>query len=183
MSMMFNNVIIVGITGVGKTTIGKYLAEKLNKQFIDLDKYIEISCGVDIPTIFELEGEDGFRSRETLALSQVIQSCDDYVLSLGGGCVIRSENRQMIVSSNSLTVQLIADLDVIVDRLIKSPNKRPLLANQNVRSRVEELYNSRKELYNMVSDVTINTNRIKPAKVIEKIEKLLVDRILTIPNE
>lgn len=180
--MMFNNVIIVGITGVGKTTIGKYLAEKLNKQFIDLDKYIEAICGVDIPTIFELEGEIGFRDRETYALSQIVSNERDYVLSLGGGCVIRSENRQIIMRNNSLTVQLIADLDIIVDRLIKSPGKRPLLANQDVKSKIEDLYNSRKEFYDVVSDIKINTSRLRPNQVIEKIEEILLDKIKKVPS-
>ncbi len=171
--MTAKNIIIVGITGVGKTTIGKVLSEKLDKQFIDLDKYIEVSCGVDIPTIFELEGEQGFRDRETLALKQVISQNDNYVLSLGGGCVIRSENRQIITRSNNLVLQLIADLKVIVERLVKSPNKRPLLANQDIQQKIENLFNERKEFYDAVSDLTVNTTNLKPAQVVSKVEQYL----------
>lgn len=171
--MTIKNIIIVGITGVGKTTIGKFLADSLNRKFIDLDKFIETSCGVDIPTIFELEGENGFRDREFEALNQVINNEDDYVLSLGGGCVIRAENRQVITRNNNLVVQLIADLDIIVERLSRSPNKRPLLANQDLKKKVEELYSTRKELYEMVSDVTINTTKLKPYQVIDIVEKYL----------
>ena len=151
--MTIKNIIIVGITGVGKTTIGKFLADSLNRKFIDLDKFIETSCGVDIPTIFELEGENGFRERESEALNQVINNYDDYVLSL--------------------VIQLIADLDVIVERLARSPNKRPLLANQDLKKKVEELYNTRRELYEMVSDVTINTTRLRPHQVISIVESHL----------
>ncbi len=165
--MTIKNIIIVGITGVGKTTIGKLLADSLNRQFIDLDKYIENSCGVDIPTIFELEGENGFRDRETDALNSVMNNNDNYVLSLGGGCVIRPENRQLIMYNNNLVVQLIADLDIIVHRLSRSPNKRPLLANQNLKQKIEELYNARRDLYAIVSDLTINTTKLKPHNVIE----------------
>ncbi len=172
--MTIKNIIIVGITGVGKTTIGKFLAEKLNKQFIDLDKYIEVDCGVDIPTIFELEGEEGFRERETLALKEVMAKYDNYVLSLGGGCVIRPENRQIITRNNNLVVQLIADINIIVDRLAKSPNKRPLLFNQDLKSKIEKLYSDRCEYYESVSDVTINTTTLKPYQVIEQVEKLLI---------
>lgn len=173
MMPMYTNIIIVGITGVGKTTIGKFLAESIGKQFIDLDKVIEFTCGVDIPTIFELEGEFGFRDRETLALNQILSSSSNYVLSLGGGCVIRPENRQQLLRSNSLIVQLVADLDVIVDRLNKSPNKRPLLADQNMRVKIQDLFDSRKVFYDAVSDITINTSRMKPGQVIDKISEIL----------
>ncbi|TXI91110.1 MAG: shikimate kinase [Neisseriales bacterium] len=171
--MTAKNIIIVGITGVGKTTIGKVLAEKLDKQFIDLDKYIEVTCGVDIPTIFELEGEVGFRDRETLALKQVVSQMDNYVLSLGGGCVIRSENRQIITRSNSLVLQLLADLNVLVERLVKSPNKRPLLANQDIRNKIQNLLDERKEFYDAVSDLTINTTNLKPTQVVNKVTQYL----------
>lgn len=170
---MVKNIIIVGITGVGKTTIGKHLAEKLKKQFIDLDKFIEVSCGVDIPTIFELEGEDGFRARETEALLQVLATYDNYVLSLGGGCVIRNENRQAITKVAGLVLQLTADLDIIIKRLAKSPNKRPLLANQDLHKKINDLYESRKELYEAVSDITINTSQLKPYQVIELVKNQL----------
>lgn len=170
---MVKNIIIVGITGVGKTTIGKHLAEKLKKQFIDLDKFIEVSCGVDIPTIFELEGEEGFRGRETEALLQVLATYDNYVLSLGGGCVIRNENRQAIIKVAGLVLQLTADLDVIVKRLAKSPNKRPLLANQDLHKKINDLYESRKDLYEAVSDITINTSQLKPYQVIELVKNQL----------
>jgi shikimate kinase len=171
--MTIKNIIIVGITGVGKTTIGKFLAERLDKQFIDLDKYIEQTCGVDIPTIFELEGETGFRDRETFALNQVMSEADDYVLSLGGGCVIRPENRQIITRQKNLVVQLVADLDIIVERLSRSPNKRPLLSNQNLKQKIESLFEERREFYKIVSDITINTTLLKPHQVIDQVEKHL----------
>lgn len=173
MMPMYANIIIVGITGVGKTTIGKFLAESIGKQFLDLDKEIEMACGVDIPTIFELEGESGFRDRETACLNYVLANNSNYVLSLGGGCVIRPENRQQLLRSNSLIVQLVADLDIIVDRLNKSPNKRPLLADVDMRQKIQSLFDSRKGFYDAVSDITINTSRMKPIQVIDKISEIL----------
>lgn len=170
---MIKNIVIVGITGVGKTTIGKFLAEKLNKQFIDLDKYIELACGVDIPTIFELEGEQGFRERETESLKQVIANNDNYVLSLGGGCVIKPENRYLISRQKNLVVQLIADIETLVERLSKSPGKRPLLQNQDLKTKIEKIYTDRREFYDTVSDIIINTSTLKPYQVIEQVEKLL----------
>lgn len=166
-----SNVILIGITGVGKTTIGKQLADKVKKPFIDLDKYIELTYGVDIPTIFELEGEKGFRDREAQALLQAMNEHEEYVLSLGGGCVIRPENRQALLRDNSVTVQLAADLDTITERLINSPNKRPLLQNQDIKAKIQELYNARRPMYDSVSDFTISTDDLRPAQVVDEIIK------------
>jgi shikimate kinase len=171
MSIKLNNYIIVGITGVGKTTIGKHLAKRLKKQFIDLDKYIEYVCGVDIPTIFELEGEAGFRVRESYALNRVLQEETDFVLSLGGGCVIMEENRKLLRKFNGVVLQLIADLDIIAERLINSPTQRPLMINQDVRKKVQDLYDARKDLYNEVSSVTYNTTAMKQHQVVRMIIK------------
>ncbi|MEN9946277.1 MAG: hypothetical protein RLZZ293_663 [Pseudomonadota bacterium] len=171
--MTINNIILVGITGVGKTTIGRLLAEKLNKQFIDLDKYIEQLCGVDIPTIFELEGEVGFRNRESYALAKIINEQNDYVLSLGGGCVIRAENRQYIQNEAHFAIQLMADINILVERLAKSPNKRPLLVQQDLYTRVKNLLNERQEWYNQVSHLSLNTSKMKPQQVVEQIYQIL----------
>lgn len=171
--VLARNIIIVGITGAGKTTIGKLLADRLKKQFIDLDKYIELSCGVDIPTIFELEGEAGFRERETQALKQVIDDNQDYVLSLGGGCVVKTLNRKIIMQSTSVVLQLIADLDILAARLTNSPNKRPLLFNQDIYQKIQHIFKERKEFYDMVSDFTINTSHLKPSQVATNLEKQL----------
>ncbi|RTK92846.1 MAG: shikimate kinase [Neisseriaceae bacterium] len=169
MSTKSQNYILVGITGVGKTTIGKQLAKKLRKKFIDLDKYIEEVCGVDIPTIFELEGEAGFRVRESFVLNKVLEDEDDFVLSLGGGCVIVEENRKAIRRYAGKVIQLVADLDVITERLINSPNQRPLLVNQDVRKKVQDLYDARKDFYNEVSTITYNTTDMKQYQVVKMI--------------
>ncbi len=173
MPAKYNNVIIVGITGVGKTTIGKALAKRLRKNFIDLDKYIEEVCGVDIPTIFELEGEAGFRAREAFALNSVLENEDDFVLSLGGGCVIVEENRKLIRRYSGSVIQLVAGLDIIADRLINSPNKRPLLVNQDVRKKVQELYDARKGFYDEVSSITYDTSHMRQYQII----RLIVDNL------
>ena len=89
-----------------------------------------------------MEGENGFRDRETFALNQVMAEANDYVLSLGGGCVIRPENRQIITRQKNLVVQLVADLEIIVERLSRSPNKRPLLANQDLKQKLSRFLKS-----------------------------------------
>jgi shikimate kinase len=171
--MINKNLIIVGITGVGKTTIGKFLAERLNKNFIDLDKYIENHCGVDIPTIFELEGETGFRLRESDALHQILRHQSNYVLSLGGGCVIKAENRSLILKSSSFVVQLVADMSILVERLSRLPHKRPIFFGQDLRQKIATLYQERQPFYTEVSDLTIDTTELKPYQVSEQIEVFL----------
>lgn len=163
------NVIIIGITGVGKTTVGKTLAESLHKEFIDLDKNIENHCGVDIPTIFAIEGEEGFRDRETDELRRTLKDKKGCVLSVGGGCILRRENRQIISSGNNIVVQLYANTDTLVERLSKSATKRPLLNNVDIAAKVTELYKSRREYYDRITDLKINTSSLKPTQVIEDI--------------
>lgn len=169
MMMAFDNIILIGLTGVGKTTIGRQLAEKLDKQFIDLDKQIELSCGVDIPTIFELEGEIGFRDREAAILLQVLENNSDCVLSLGGGAPLRLSSQQLILNSKSFVIQLIADLEVIAKRLGKSPNKRPLLANDNLLQKITELSLNRQAIYNRISNLEIDASTLKPQQIVAQI--------------
>lgn len=166
---MNRNIILIGITGVGKTTIGKALSEILQVGFIDLDKSIEQHCGVDISTIFAIEGESGFRERETDELKRTIDTNNNFVLSVGGGCVLSKENRQLIASGTNLVVQLYADLEILIGRLSKSAGKRPLLNDDDISSKISQLYESRKELYDKITDFKVNTSNIKAMQVVEEI--------------
>ena len=166
---MNRNIILIGITGVGKTTIGKALSEILQVGFIDLDKSIEQHCGVDISTIFAIEGESGFRERETDELKRTIDTNNNFVLSVGGGCVLNKENRQLIASGTNLVVQLYADLEILIGRLSKSAGKRPLLNDDDISSKISQLYESRKELYDKITDFKVNTSNIKAMQVVEEI--------------
>ena len=166
---MNRNIILIGITGVGKTTIGKALAESLQMDFIDLDKNIEQHCGVDISTIFAIEGESGFRERETDELNRILDINNSFVLSVGGGCVLSKENRRLIASGANVVVQLYADLKILVERLSKSAGKRPLLQNDDIGSKISQLYQSRKELYGQITDFKVNTSNMKAMQVVEEI--------------
>lgn len=170
---MQENIIIVGITGVGKTTIGKLLAETLGKEFIDLDKSIELRCGVDIPTIFEIEGESGFRERETFELRDTITRRDNFVLSVGGGCVIRDVNRELILSSRNIVIQFHANMPTLVERLSKSVNKRPLFKNTDIANKVTALYESRREFYEKVTHLTFDTSGMRPNQVVDEVIRQL----------
>lgn len=170
---MLSNIIIIGITGVGKTTVGKELARCLEKEFIDLDKRIETICGVDIPTIFEIEGEAGFRERESEELRRIITFSKNCVLSVGGGCIMREDNRTIISSGNNLVIQLYAEMTIVAERLAKSINKRPIFYNQNIERKIAELYAIRKDSYDRITDLKIDTSFLKLNHVINKIFEYL----------
>lgn len=164
------NLVIIGITGVGKTTIGKMLADKLGKAFIDLDKAIETRCGVDIPTIFAIEGELSFRLRETKELKYVLEHYNQYVLSLGGGCLTQAQNITLLENMPGVKIiQLCAEIPELVERLSKSPNKRPLIASSDVETSIKKLIESRQASYDKICGVKINTSNLKPQQVIDMI--------------
>ncbi len=96
MNLLTNrNIFLVGLMGAGKTTVGRALARKLSKQFIDSDHEIEARTGASIPLIFEIEGEEGFRQREMEAIRD-LTALDDIVLATGGGAILRPENREYL---------------------------------------------------------------------------------------
>ena len=163
------SIVLIGITVVGKTTIGKALAESLQIEFIDLDKNIEQHCGVDISTIFAIEGESGFRERETDELKRTLDINNTFVLSVGGGCVLSKENRRLIASGANVVVQLYSDLEILVERLSKSAGKRPLLKDEDISSKISQLYQSRKEFYDQITDFKVNTSNMKAIQVVEEI--------------
>ncbi|MDQ5921162.1 MAG: shikimate kinase [Pseudomonadota bacterium] len=167
------NIVLIGITGVGKTTVGRALADNLGKEFYDLDKNIEQHCGVDIPTIFEIEGEAGFRTRETDELRRIIDNKYGFVLSVGGGCITRMENRTILTNGPNVVIQLYADIDILVERLSKSIARRPLFNNVDIGNKVAELYRSRKDYYDSITDFKINTSMLKQPQVILEITAYL----------
>ena len=167
---MVNNLILIGIAGVGKTTIGKQIAKGLDKEFIDLDKSIELRCGVDIPTIFEIEGEEGFRKREHFELEHVLAKSDNYVLSVGGGCIVSKHNRDLIVNSHIFVVQLYATIPVLVERLSKTSGTRPLLNGvKDPTDKITQLYQKRKQFYDEIANLTIDTSDLRPTQTVETI--------------
>lgn len=156
------NIILIGPMGSGKSTIGGMLSKKLRRKFIDSDHYIEHKTGVDIPRIFDVEGEDGFRQRETCALKELSQ-LDDIVLATGGGSVIKAENQQLLRHTGFI-VFLDTSIQQQMSRL-KKDKKRPLLQTDNPRERLEDLLAARKPIYQALSDYTVKTDH-KYAKTI-----------------
>ncbi|NLY65767.1 MAG: shikimate kinase [Alcaligenaceae bacterium] len=156
--------------GAGKTTIGKALARTLGRDFLDLDHEIVGRCGVSIPVIFDIEGEEGFRKRETLVLDEVAR-LEGIVLATGGGAVLREENRA-VLKQYGLVIYLKASADELYRRVAKDKN-RPLLATPNPKARIVELLAQREVLYESVANLTIETGSGSIVSVVRKIHNLL----------
>ena len=147
-------IVFIGMMGAGKTTIGRALAKELNREFVDLDHEIVRHCGVPIPTIFDIEGEAGFRRRENLILSSLAQR-QNIVLATGGGAPVSQEN-QAILKTCGKIVYLKAPLDELFKRIAKDTN-RPLLKTANPKEKVAELLAVREPIYEQLADITVET--------------------------
>ena len=160
------NVFLVGPMGVGKTTIGKVLAEYLLLEFFDSDREIETSTGADIPWIFDVEGESGFRLREVKMIDQLTLK-SDIVLATGGGAVLAKENRENLINRGTV-VYLRASIDQQVERTNRDKN-RPLLQTDDPEQRIRELMELRDPLYQEVADIVIDTNKRNPRSISHEI--------------
>jgi len=152
--------------GAGKTTIGRLLATRLNKTFVDADHEIEARTGVRIPLIFEIEGEQGFRRRETMTLGDIARG-RNLVLATGGGAVTTPETRE-ILKSSGVTVYLSASLHDLWMRT-RNDRNRPMLHVADPRARLAELLRLRDPLYREVADLVIETGRPGPHKLVPEI--------------
>lgn len=159
-----DNIYLIGLMGVGKTTIGKQLAKALQRPFYDSDKVIEDSMGVDIPTIFSYEGEAGFREREQAVIAQLTE-LSGIVMATGGGSVIRQENREALTSSG-FVVYLQCSIDKILYRT-RHDTQRPLLRTENPRKRLQSLLVEREPLYMDCANFKIDSGSL-PGKTVVK---------------
>jgi shikimate kinase len=148
------NIFLVGMMGAGKTSVGRVLAKRLNKAFYDSDHVIEQRTGVKIPVIFEIEGEPGFRHRESVVLDE-LTALDNIVLATGGGAVLAQANRERLRTKGTV-VYLRASVKDLLNRTRHDKN-RPLLQTADPRARLNELYEKRDPLYREVAHVTIDT--------------------------
>jgi len=162
-----NNIVLIGPMGCGKTTVGRHLAKKLKVNFYDSDNEVIDKTGVSIDHIFDVEGEEGFRKRESKVLKELCNK-SNIVLATGGGAVILEENRSTIKNSGSV-IYLSSSLDQILRRTAKSKT-RPLLENStNRRKTISDIINYRDPLYREVATIIINTNGKKLNEVINEI--------------
>jgi shikimate kinase len=154
--------------GAGKTTIGKLLAKHLGRTFYDTDHEVEKRTGVKIPVIFELEGEAGFRKRET-AVIQDLTKLDGIVMATGGGAVIAEENRKLLQESGTV-IYLRGSVNDLWLRM-RNDKHRPLLQNVDIRAKLEQLYAERDPFYRETATLTLDTGKQPVTSILKQIEK------------
>jgi len=164
---MKTNIALIGFMGVGKTAVGQALAEKLNKEFIELDALIEQKAGKSIPGIFQQDGEIAFREIEIEATKE-IASKKNLVIACGGGIVLNKINIDRL-KKESVIVYLTASPSVILKRTLSDGETRPLLNVTDKTSKIRGLLSFRKPFYERAADIKINTSKPDIAAVTEQI--------------
>jgi shikimate kinase len=160
------NLFLVGPMGAGKSAVGRQLARLLHLDFVDSDEEIEARTGVDIPFIFEKEGEAGFRTREAKVIEDLSQK-DGIVLATGGGAVMDPQNRNHL-GARGFVIYLHTSVDQQLSRTRKGRD-RPLLANDDPRAVLEALMATREPLYREIADLTVETDGRKVRAVANEI--------------
>jgi shikimate kinase len=164
---------LTGPMGAGKSTIGRQLSRQLKMTFYDSDREIENRTGVDIPLIFELEGEQGFRKRERLVIDE-LTSLPDIVLATGGGAILDADNRKHM-AERGLVIYLHASVNQQLART-KHDRNRPLLQTDNPRQRLDDLMQLRDPLYREIADLVIDTDGKRVMAVVNQIIRKLKPR-------
>jgi shikimate kinase len=167
------NIYLIGPMGSGKTAVGKQLARELGLPFFDSDLEIQKRTGVDIPYIFEKEGEVGFRARERDVISDLCR-LDDVVVATGGGAVLSEENRSQLAATG-LVVYLMTNVEEQLKRTSRTQH-RPLLANRNRRSILETLAVERGPLYEEIADIRVDTAGKRVRTVATQLTELLAEQ-------
>lgn len=160
------NVFLIGPMGAGKSAVGRQLARTLHLTFMDSDDEIESRTGVDIPFIFEKEGEDGFRAREAKVIDD-LSSMDGIVLATGGGAIIHADSRSRL-GARGYVVYLKTGIDQQLARTRRG-RERPLLENSDPRTTLEELMTEREPMYLEIADLTVDTDGRKVNAVANEI--------------
>ncbi|MEA3252299.1 MAG: shikimate kinase AroK [Pseudomonadota bacterium] len=164
----FPNIFLVGPMGAGKSTIGRLLAAELQRDFLDSDHAIQARCGADIPWIFDIEGEAGFREREVAMLDE-LTGLSEIVLATGGGAVMNEANRRALRERGTV-VYLYTTVEQQLRRTAKDRN-RPLLRNKDPEAVLRGLFELRDPLYRATADLVVRTDRRGPRTVVNDILK------------
>ena len=169
-SKITDNIFLVGLMGAGKSTIGRRLAQELGKQFRDSDSEIEKKTGVSIDVIFDIEGEQGFRRRETGILKELVEE-RGIVLATGGGAVLAPENRELL-RDNGMVIYLKATAEHLAGR-VRLDRRRPLLQSGDKLAKIHELMIQRDPVYQQLADMVVETNNRSIPRVVREISKMV----------
>ena len=164
---MKTSIALIGFMGTGKTAVGKALAEKLGKEFLELDPLIEQKAGKTIPEIFKEDGEIAFRELE-IEVTKEVSKKKNAVIACGGGVVLNKINIDRL-KKEAIIVYLTASPRVILKRTLNDAEERPLLKVANPALTIRELLRFRKPFYKRASDITINTSKPDINSVVEEI--------------
>lgn len=165
-----NRIFLVGPMGSGKTTVGRHLATRLGLEFVDLDQEIQARCGVEVAVIFDIEGEAGFRRRESDLLDELTRR-EGIILATGGGSVISPDNRRML-RERGLVIYLRTSVDQQLRRLERD-KQRPLLQTPDRRTRLEKMAEVRNPVYEDCADLVIASSSISPKAMAERVERAI----------
>jgi shikimate kinase len=167
------SLILIGMMGSGKTTVGRALARRLNMRFVDLDRVIEMKTGKSVAQIFETDGEAAFREWETRALQELTNE-QNIVLSVGGGAPMRAQNFEMLKKIGKI-VFLEASAKTVRERVERKRAKRPLL-RQNRNDTIERLLAERIEVYKK-ADWVVNVDEKSVPAIVRQIETLMYENL------
>ena len=162
-------IILVGPMGAGKSTVGRQLARALGYRFLDTDRELEARTGADIPWIFDVEGESGFRDRESRVIYELLSE-SGIVLATGGGAVLRPENRQRMMDGYVIYLRVTPDLQYERTRMDRN---RPLLQNPDPRGVLERLFEERDPLYQEIADLTVESSQRGPRHLVRHLSRVL----------
>ena len=168
------NIYLVGLMGAGKTSVGRFLAKRLGKTFYDCDHEIEKRTGVKIPVIFDIEGEQGFRARETAVLRE-LTALDEIVLATGGGAVVSADNRRRL-ANNGTVVYLRASPADLWQRT-RNDRNRPLLQTADPHAKLEQLFAERDPLYREIAAVIVDTGSQSVRNLALRLEQQLDEHV------
>lgn len=161
------HLVLVGMMGAGKTTVGRIVAERLGRPLIDSDEVIESRAGRSVREIFAEDGEDAFRSLETEVLRDALAATEPAVIAAAGGVVLREDNRRALAESDARVVWLLADPEVVLDR-VGSGMHRPLL-DHDPEATLRRLWAEREPLYREVADAIVLVGGRSVHEVVEAV--------------
>ncbi|QCI26939.1 shikimate kinase AroK [Buchnera aphidicola (Thelaxes californica)] len=169
--MAKKNIFLIGPMGAGKSTVGRYLSSQLDMDFYDSDIEIEKQTGADINWVFDIEGEDKFRKREELIISQ-LTTRKGIILSTGGGVILSKQNRNQL-SARGLVIYLTINIENQIIRTKKEKNRPLLNSHIELEKVLQSLSTIRTPLYEEIADITVSTDFVNPKIIVQNIINMI----------